>query len=307
MLFLLSGFLLAYSLNGKSQSGDYTIAAFASHKTRRIFREYIPALILIALLDALSIQLNENAYSYYDAFSIQQFLGNAGMLQGMAINRIIPNFECIPFGSGRPLWTLSLEYWSYFPLTWFYLIVKKQEPIDLKRIILLSFFLWVPSEYILGGRGCGLGFVLGMGFLAYYIYDKIDSKITPALFVLSIFIYIGYGAYYKDAYTIKSFIIMWFILCLGLSALREKPGVECTAKRNGLLSFLAKTTFMLYMLHYSIIDLIASAGIWQNTYLMFTAGIVLSVLISIPMYIIFGEKRLPARLLTLLPSGRAAS
>ena len=55
MLFLLSGFLLAYSLNGKSQSGDYTIAAFASHKTRRIFREYIPALILIALLDALSI------------------------------------------------------------------------------------------------------------------------------------------------------------------------------------------------------------------------------------------------------------
>ena len=55
MLFLLSGFLLAYSLDGKSQSGDYTIAAFASHKTRRIFREYIPALILIALLDALSI------------------------------------------------------------------------------------------------------------------------------------------------------------------------------------------------------------------------------------------------------------
>ena len=55
MLFLLSGFLLAYSLNGKSQSGDYTIAAFASHKTRRIFREYIPAFILIALLDALSI------------------------------------------------------------------------------------------------------------------------------------------------------------------------------------------------------------------------------------------------------------
>lgn len=212
MFFLLSGFLTTYSLNNKNKNGDYRFDMFAKHKALRILKEYLPGLLLIVLIDYMAIRINGSGYSYYQAYNTKQFLGNLFMLQG-TIAKHIPNMDIIPFGSGRPLWTLSVEWWLYMLFGFLFLAIVNKEKIGLKKAILFGIFLSIPSAYLIGGRGGGLGFVFGLGILSYYCYERIESKIALPILIFSFMAYILYGIVFKEAYTIYSYVILWTIFC----------------------------------------------------------------------------------------------
>lgn len=116
ILFLISGFLNAYSLENKNSNRTYEFQDFFKHKVVRILREYLPGLVFIAVIDGIYILVNGNNYSYYGAYNIKQFVGNMLFLQGTYVGNYL---GIVPFGSGRPLWTLALEWWFYL-LFWFF-------------------------------------------------------------------------------------------------------------------------------------------------------------------------------------------
>lgn len=293
MFFLLSGFLSAYSLSKKNKNGNYTLYNFSTHKIKRIMMEYVPALSLIAVIDLVAIRCNGVKYGYFETYNIEQFIGNIFMFQGMAINRIIPNFEFVPFGSGRPLWTLALEWWLYFVFATIYLTIANKEKVGYGKFVLLGLFFTMPLEYFWGGRGNGLGLVFGLGVFSYYIYDLLDKKLAIIIFCFSQILYIFYGMVFRDAYTTYSFLILWILFFSGIKVFEKderKNGQKIM--RNKYISFISESTFMLYLLHYSVIDLICTADICDNVYFKFTFGIVTSIALSWGMYYIFGKKKL---------------
>ena len=102
MFFLLSGFLIEHSINKKNLYNDYTFSRFLKHKALRINKEYIPGLLLIALIDYITIHVFNGDYIYNNSYNLSHFIGNLLMLQNTAIDKF-PNITMIQFGTGRPL------------------------------------------------------------------------------------------------------------------------------------------------------------------------------------------------------------
>ena len=286
MLFLLSGFLTAYSIEKKNIEHSYTFHTFAIYKYLRILREYFPALILIMIIDKISMMCNSEAYSFYSAYTPFQFLGNLLMFQGTAVNSI-PGIDIIPFGSARPLWTLSIEWWFYLLFAYIYLVISNKIKIHTKKVILLVVLLIMPLEYFIGGRGNGLGLVFCLGIVGYYIYNNIDIKVSPYLFALFCMAYIIYGLVCKDAYTTLSYIIMCILFSSGLKMCEYNTKKQ---NRNIILRFISQSTFMLYMLHYSIINVIWTMKLNLGIFTKCILSFIVSIAVSAICFYVFGTK-----------------
>lgn len=295
MFFLLSGFLTAFSITGKNKEHQYSFSLFFKHKAIRIAKEYIPGLALIAIIDFISILVNKDGYSYYGAFNITQFIGNALMLHNMGPNSILGRWF-IPFGSGRPLWTLAVEWWLYMLYGAVYISLSNKVKLSLSKEIVFGIIVFMVCDYLITGRGNGLGFVFALGVLSYFFYELISMHTAMILFVLSCLLYIGYGIVYKEAYTVYSFIILWLVFCSAIKIGRIL-GTAQNLRRNSILAFVSKSTFMLYLIHYSIIDLIYTSKMNCRLCIKFFAGIIISLIISFSAFYIFGEKDAIGRLI----------
>ena len=281
---LLSGFLTTYSLSIKTKAKDYSFKEFFIHKVIRISREYIPGLVVIAVVDYISIRINGDSYRYYNTYNIKQFVGNIFMLQGMgaysAFGRYIE-----PFGSARPLWTIAVEWWLYMLYGALYIKLRNKEEITLPKLLLFLGIVFMVIDYFITGRGNGMGFVFALGILGYYCYKMISVRTARIVFILSCLLYVCYGIVKKEAYTVYSFVIIWLILCSALRMGKEKD----YSTRNPFLAYLSKSTFMLYLIHYSIIDLIAHADCGLGIGIRFVAGIIASLGLSLLLYLVFGQ------------------
>lgn len=216
IFFLLSGFLMALSLENKNKLHQYTFLQFLKHKTFRIAREYFPGLVLIAMIDYISIWINGEDYAYYQAYNIWQFISNALMLQNMGPYTVLSHW-CIAFGSGLPLWTLSIEWWFYMLFGAIFIYITNKEKITTSKILVLAVSIFMCSGYLMNGGRFGLGVVFALGMLCYYSYYLIDSRTLSAIIcLLSFILYIIYGIIFKEAYTIYSFIILWILLSASL-------------------------------------------------------------------------------------------
>ena len=284
MFFLLSGFLTVYSLEKHNMNHQYSFSRFFQHKAYRIAKEYYPGLLIIAIIDAISISMNGSLYEYLQEFSVKEFIGNALMLQNMGPAGILGRFFTT-FGSGRPLWTLAIEWWFYMLLGSLYFSLRNREKVSLSKMLLLGLFLLMSSAYIIAGRGGGLGFVFALGVLSYYIYKLISRKTAKFLFACSFMLYILYGLAFKEAYTVYSFIILWLIFT---SSIRMGSNSVCQ-KRKSVLSFVSKSTFMLYLVHYSVIYFLVISNISWCYQAKFWVGIICSVLLSLVGHYVFGD------------------
>ena len=256
-------------------------------------KEYVPGLVIIAIIDTIAININGDRYAYLEAFSIKQFFGCLFMLQNMGPYGILGRMF-VPFGSGRPLWTLSVEWWLYMLYGAVFLWIRNKEKINMQRMLVFIFFLLMSSNYLVTGRGAGLGFVFALGVLSYFIYDSLSRNTAITVFLLSVLAYVVYGAVIRNAYTVYSFIILWMLFT---AAIKIGGGNAETQTRNPVVGFVSKSTFMLYLIHYSIIDLFANLNSPWNTEIRFIVGIICSISISFGAYFVFAEYDLIGRII----------
>lgn len=286
VFFLLSGFLTTFSIARKNSTHKYTFKEFFIHKFFRINKEYIPGLIFIGIIDCFSIIINKDLYPYYSAFNIEQFIANAFMLQNMGPHAILSQYF-IPFGSGRPLWTLSIEWWLYMLFGFIFLYVTNKRKLTFVPFCALVFIVFMISGHLVSGRGNGLGVVFALGILGYYSYQSIGYRCAKVIFPSTVALYIIYGFMVKNAYTKISFVILALML---ISLLRIGLNTKYKGGRNKILAFISKSTFMLYLLHYSIIDLIFRSNAFNDLYVNFIMGIVISSTLSCFIYYVLIEK-----------------
>lgn len=274
IFFTLAGFLMVYSLNKKKEM--ITWKDYIWHQAKRIYRIYVPTLLLVMLIDEINIMYYPDLYKFYDSFTFKAFIGNILMLQNIQFMQVVPRF-----GSDMPLWTMAIEWWLYVICSFFYIKFYIQKKRDLKNILIAFILVIIFVKYIYSGLA--ICFVFGMAI--YLLYEKgIRCSIKIYLYTLAIVVagILFIGVYFKQAYIMPVFILMplLFFILLGI-------GREILNKKNTdiFLRVYARSTFALYLLHYPIIELVNNFKMTVGYKLLLV--VLLSNIISIVVTILF--------------------
>lgn len=280
MLLLLSGFLLLCSLNNKSDDVHYGIKQFCAHRLKRIMREYIPGLLVVLLIDEIYIYLCPTRYMNYERYSIKCFFGNLLLLQGMGID--VPFLgEIMPFGSAKPLWTLPVIWWFSMLIGAIFFIVRKKRPISYSILLaIISLTLWIYFVLSKGIAVVGFLVIMGIGCTIYFLYDRINGGFANLLFGISLIVYIFYEMQRKETYTLVAFFLIGLILLAYTGMAKNAKNRE----RNALIKFLSGSTFLLYIIHYPILELVHDCIVIDSNHLKAIISVALSIILSITIY-----------------------
>lgn len=182
VFFLLSGFLITQAILDRAAAGRFTLTEFMVSRFARIYAPLVPALLLVALLDAA--MLDWPHYAWRQDYGLGTALANLAMLQDFPLFQVLRRLGVAeqpwffgPFGSGRPLWTISIEWWIYVS-------VGIAAALALRRrvarwlLVVLAFALVEPAYHAIGNQ-LTLFWILG-GLLAVARHSQGAARFLPA-------------------------------------------------------------------------------------------------------------------------------
>jgi len=285
LFFILSGFVIPYSTSVKFNSkGSYTFKEYFIDRFARIYSSYLPCLLMIFLLDISLIQFTEETYNYHDGFDLKTFFANIFMLQDFPLNGYLSFFDLTSFGSGRPLWTLAVEWWIYFWFGFTYLVIIKQKRTNLITLGVFLLFSIVPYFNFIAGRGDGLMLPWLLGCLVLILLPVVQGFNLNKYFIFLLLILLSIMIYKRYLNTEFKYVEFYYVCLLAvvvllLIVLFSKINFGLRAKK--LINFLADYSFTLYLLHYTVLNILISLFAKSvNPYLLFAAGLILPNLLS---------------------------
>ena len=281
LLVFISGYLTMHSFVSKNMN----FKQFAKNRFFRIYPSYIISLIFIFSVDRVWQFLNSESYAYSTAFNLKHFIGNVFLIQDFPYLT-----EISSFGSGRPLWTLSVEWWTYFFAAFiFYRIIPKAIERNLKwsDIAIVTLLGIIPVHNLTYGRGrVVLAWI--MGCLVYLLYNRcifrvFNSRIKNTLYHLCLksaavlFLLVVLWKY-KNAYHELTYLAIFVV---GILYLNKDEKSKCFGGKK--LNRLAAYTYPLYLCHYSIFTFVRAVFDY-NDVTKFIVSILLSNIVAIVIY-----------------------
>ena len=183
--FLLLGFLIADNVQSRLSVGRFSLTEFIVSRFTRIYLPYVPAIVLVALLDRITVL--SPVYEYADDFTWPTAVANLFMLQDYPLFQILRRLQ-VPdqpwffktFGSGRQFWTVSIEWWIYLTVGLAtYLALRRRSP-PLGLWLLLGFVAVEPIYNLVGGPGDSLTLTWLMGAAANVAYRWMAADLAAA-------------------------------------------------------------------------------------------------------------------------------
>jgi peptidoglycan/LPS O-acetylase OafA/YrhL len=265
LFFVLSGFLIAYTLASRSTRPGYGFAEYFIERFARIYSAYLPALLLIVAVDL--VVWSAGRYEFPQYLTLRAFVGNVLMLQNWP--GPFSGLLTVPsLGSAGPLWTLAIEWHIYLFVGALFFLGRTRRPL-LLGLLALSFGI-VPLRYLFGELQPGVGTALFslwlFGFAGYFVfaqgYFRGMKGSVIALIALTGFAgyvrYLAPGAEYQPrAYV---FLSVLFLALIALAA-RYRRGARSGAER--LVRWVAGYSFTLFLIHYSV--LYAFSRLWDGS------------------------------------------
>ncbi|MCB2355404.1 acyltransferase family protein [Clostridium estertheticum] len=299
ILFVISGFLIFYSLDKKK---DMTFGSFFINRFSRIYSALIPCLLLIILLDFINLKYFN--YQYKDSFNLKTLICNIFLFQDLPIKTInhvtlnlfnfkLLNFNSLTsFGSARPLWTVAIEWFIYLFYGYLYIIMIKKKKLTIANWLIFLLLSIIPLSNVITGRGNGLLLYWFTGGIVFYLIKNMKSKFNVQVLVflgsLSLCFALLYSKYTANYYDSKFVLLFSLGFFLFLVALKDNES-KIIFKINTVLKKFTKYTYTLYLIHYSIIDLLIQVLKVENKYIVLLICIITSNVIALVMYE-FGEK-----------------
>jgi len=285
VFFLLSGFIITWSVMRKrAKDPTYNFGRYSVERFTRIFAAFVPALFFVLLLDGLSININGEAYSYRERFSVGSFFANFFMLQNNPIAMVTSSDTFAPFGSASPFWTLAIEWWIYLL---FGFMVLRFFPRSRRRgsdWLLLPLVLFIPFFNAVNGTGNGLSVSWVFGAVACLFYPAVrraELGLLERLAALGIAL-VGatVRAYYLELKVydpiVAFFLTIAMVICLDWASKASVPGLL-----ERIIRWNAGVSYTLYLIHYSILDFLVITFPQTNRWLLFIAGLVISNLAAL--------------------------
>jgi peptidoglycan/LPS O-acetylase OafA/YrhL len=242
MFFILSGFLVTFSAMRKE-----TFEEFFIDRAARMFTPYIPCLILIGLAGIF--------FGLHGPHDIKTFVANALMLQDFPLHRYISVPEIDRFGTGRPLWSVAMEWWFYMAFGALFFI--RRLPIWALPLIGVGFFV------------TGFGATVGMlpytwaaGAIAAIVWSRLPKAPWALLFA-------GFFALAVYRYRIApdEFYDLRLNLLMAVSLFCAVKAVENVSVPNWIGKFgfaIAAYSYTLYLIHYTVMSIISVQSGWAR-------------------------------------------
>lgn len=205
LFFVLSGFLIAYTLDTKSASPGYGIIEFGIERFARIYTAYLPAILLIGLATVLlrwcSIEIKA------DPTNLKTFIGNVFMQQNVPCCLSVTTF-----GTAGQLSSVALEFHIYFFVGALYFLFRGRN-VALCCVV-AAIFAFMPLSYFSNLPGT----------------DR-------ALFVLWL---LAFGSYFvvKTTAQYRSNVIFWCFALIVTSAtwlIERTPGDDANLRQYPML------------------------------------------------------------------------
>ncbi len=278
IFFYMSGFVIAMSIASRLARNDgYDFVEFVFDRAIRFAVTMIPCLAVIAIFDAFTIRTGVFARIEQN-FDVTVWFGNLLMLQNH------PWIGVPPFFTGRPLWSIAAEWWTY--MFFGYLILMPHTSPKRLLLTLPLLVLAVPVVEIFFLKGRGLTFVWLLGALSYYMLVRLPEvkgvvrwSILATLFV-SLIPYMleqihTMGNSYSIFAGITISLILFCVLILSSNVSLQSKGIYAH-----MFEYVAKYSFTLYCVHYTIYSFLRSYA-EMNGMPMFVTGFIVSNIVSI--------------------------
>lgn len=297
--FLLSGFLIPYTVVRNRARGGYSWRHFFIDRFARIYSGYIPGLLVIFLLDFTDLTLCPAGYKYHNAWGAGTFLANVFMLQDNpfmqwtarsthSVLSWIPSFTS--FGSGRPLWTVAIEWWIYLFFGWVALGTDtlKKRPLRFAGVLILV--ACVPVFNTIGGRGNGLMWVWLAGAAIFEIMRKGPLPIIWQRYSLVIagFFVILAACRFRMIHQ-EYDVILALLLAISLYftiAWAQVTTFTFPLGMQRVIRLTAGYSLTLYVIHYSLAVFLIPRLKWINPYaaliVVFLISNIVSLLLALP-------------------------
>jgi peptidoglycan/LPS O-acetylase OafA/YrhL len=317
-LFLLSGFLISYSIFNKIKREDYNFSRFFLNRVCRILPPLLVGLLMTAFIDGVYAVLRGFKIPS-ETYNVPTYFLNLLFLNDSAFG--VPNF-----GTSFQLWTLPKFFWMYLCFGWIVLGKRSTNRTYFYFLILafltfMAIMIYCGPWYRGGFRGnIALLFTWFCGIIIALILDKLqlpykkkdlssvnqihseDSaplirkesfenskyqfnsflKLKPNLFLycaLFLFTFCVIGPFlYRVLIEFILLLILSFFFILIFS---QNTSYKYPEKTKRFISFLANYSYSLYILHYSIYNFLSLFWNSMNNIILFFIGYLLCNLLSI--------------------------
>lgn len=267
VFFLLSGFLIMQSMLNWLNKPEPRVPGFLADRVARIMTPYLPALVLIALLNLVLIATNHSQGGTNTG--VLTFLGNLLMLQDHAVFQgldfagIDLSWRIRSYNSAEPFWTVAIEMWIYVSMGLFFFCLLKREKIDRPlgltlAAVALPVFIWNAAA----GGGKSLSLIWLLGAIAGYLfhlwrangYANIRTVATAVTLFGTVALIgrtgkIGFVPYDFQTATLMA-MVMFGLLGL-LMCVQRVPAVL-----RGSVNFLASYSYSLYLIHNTVLIIV---------------------------------------------------
>lgn len=299
VFFLLSGFLIMQSMLNWLNKPEPRFAGFFADRVARIMTPYVPALVLIAILNAALIHTDHGQGGGVNT-GVLSFLGNLLLLQdhaifqGLELARLDVAWRIRPYNTAEPFWTVAIEMWIYVSMGLFIFCVLKRERIDrwlggVLVAIALPVFIWNAAA----GGGKSLSLIWLLGAIAGYLfhmwrangYANIRSIASMVTVFATIALIgragkIGFHPYDFQTATLMA-MIMFGVLAL-LMCVKSTPAVLRQS-----VNFLASYSYSLYLIHNTVLILVLEHVRTENTWIHVAIAVVAAHCCSYLLYVTF--------------------
>lgn len=212
IFFILSGFLISFSLFSKLSDPMYSFRFFFADRFSRIFVPFVPVIIAVAVCDYFIIDALRGLDIYGQVKWIDNieprhgwvhFVGNLLMLQDFPLFQIFrvagfsDEYFVRPYGSAAPFWTVSIEWWLYVCFgmgVWMLYQPSFWRSWKIKIFCGGAFLVSVVSvfyHFVAGSAQClsmvwGLGAAFGWLLSKNMIPKSLNKKICVSIFFYSV-------------------------------------------------------------------------------------------------------------------------
>jgi peptidoglycan/LPS O-acetylase OafA/YrhL len=277
VFFLISGFLITLSVLQKLHSPTYGFGDYFADRFFRIYAALLPALVLVALMDFFIV--GEPGYQWRRDYNLQTWIGNLLMFQDYPVFQILRRvgmpdapWMIAPFGSGRPLWTISIEWWIYMLFGGImFFCVRRRGRIAGLTILALVLVSIEPAYHFVGGFGQCLSMLWlagsGAAFLFHYLpavhahvpalgHERLLKTGLGIAGIALLAMAVRWFANRFQVYELQFGLYLGFFL-FGIFFALGAERVSVTAPLTRAAAALAAYSYSLYLTHHTVLEFVA--------------------------------------------------
>lgn len=271
IFFLLSGFLISRTLHRRLSDPQSTFIDYAIDRLSRIYSGFLPALLAVVVIDYFATSGSSGVFPETVArYTAPLFFSNLFMLQAPDIS--------LPFGSAAPFWTVAIEFWIYI----FVGLIAFASRDGLSPAIAIGIALSgiIPVESLTDNNMVLVPWLLGAAaerLIALGHLDRI-ARYALALLAAGSLLYLAWRTrLHLPVYSTATYFSAATSFA-AIVSISERTKSRWAPIGCAIAGWLASWSYSLYLLHHSILLLIAwGFGAYIGPYWGIVASIVTAI------------------------------